>query len=141
MFVNYNEYFFIIFFSINIISNIANLQDFRINTIMFNQINTNKIFKQNELLCQTKFNNSKSVEIFAGNNNDNSFKSWIEDNMIAFIAIIITIVFVIVIIIVLIFICRKMTKRNKELLKEVNKISFQNDIRDSRPTEESDKLI
>ena len=141
MFVNYNEYFFKILFSIGIISSVANLQENKINKIKIKKINSNKILQHKELLYQSKLNNTKTVQIFAGNNDDNSFGGWINNNVLAFVMIIIAIVIIIVIIIVLIFYCRKVSRRNQELLKEVNKVSFQSDIRESSPAEDSDKLI
>ena len=141
MFVNYNDYFFIILFSIGIISSVANLQENKINKIKLKKINSNKILQHKELLYQSKLNNTKTVQIFAGNNDDNSFGGWINNNVLAFVMIIIAIVIIIVIIIVLIFYCRKVSRRNQELLKEVNKVSFQSGIRESSPAEDSDKLI
>ena len=48
---------------------------------------------------------------------------------------------VIIIIIVLIIVCRRMNNRFNELQIQVNKISFQSDIRETTQGGDNDKLI
>ena len=141
MYVNHYEHLFILFFQFILISNISPINTNIIdnnnvlqNIHSLNTINDNRHFNKNET------NNPNSIISFA-NKKDNKFVQWIEDNLTLFCILVVIVVIIIIVIIVLIICCRKMNKKYNELQLQVNKISFQADTRETRQTEDNDRLI
>ena len=137
----YQHLFFFLFF-LNFILNVESNRQIEIKNIRFNS--SYPIFnkKQNNNIDQNQLSFSKSIHNFAGNNTDNnSLSDWIKEETALFIIIIVVVVIVIIIIIVLIIVCRRMNNRFNELQIQVNKISFQSDIRETTQGGDNDKLI
>ena len=88
-----------------------------------------------------QFNESYPFYNFNNNNTDKSVSQWIKDNTLTFSLIIVAIVVTILVIIILIYYCRKFNKKYKELQDKINKISFQNGIRESQTNDNEDQLI
>ena len=141
MLVNLNKLLLVLVIFLNDIPKTETILRVQINNTSLKKIYLFGKSKQNRYLIQNELNYSRKIHNFSGNNSDNGFSNWIEENIVLFCVIIVIIVIVIIVIIVLIIVCRKMKNKFKELQIQVNKISFQSDIRDSRQTEDNDKLI
>ena len=140
---NYNKLLLFLLFFLNFISYIESNRQIKTNKIGFNI--SYPIFnkKQNDNMNKNQLNFSKNIHIFESDNNItvNTFSNWIDENTPLFIIIIVINVIVIIIIIVLIIVCRRMNDKFKQLQIQVNKISFQSDVRESNQGEYNDKLI
>ena len=141
--LNFNQHILFLLFFLNIILKVESNRQIEIKNIRFNSSYSIFNKKQNNNIYQNQLDFSKSIHIFAGNNNtdNNPFSDWIKEETALFIIIIVVVVIVIIIIIVLIIVCRRMNNRFNELQIQVNKISFQSDIRETTQEGDNDKLI
>ncbi len=135
--MNFKEYIFVLLFLLCIIE--AKKQS-HINSIL--SVHPNILFRKSKDKISNQFNMS-NIPIKSFNNNDtiNDAEKWIKENTVAFALIIVAIVIIAIVIIILVYFCRKYNKKCKELQDQINKISFQSGIRESKDNDNEDQLI
>ena len=138
----FQKYFFLLLFLFSINNYIESKNQRHLNSIL--SAHPDVLFRKYKNKNSNKFNMSYTPIISFNNKNNsstNDAEKWIKENTVAFILILTSIVVVIAVIIILIFICRKFNKKYKALQDQINKISFQSGIRESKENENEDQLI